>query len=50
MLPLAFLCAIAFCPINDMAVTLSRRFGAGFVSSAGKKSAAGWRDRTILRP
>ena len=31
-LPLAFLCAIAFCPINDMAVTLSRRFGGGFVS------------------
>ena len=31
-LPLAILCAIAFCPINDMAVTLSRRFGAGFVS------------------
>src|SRR5271155_1172499 len=31
-LPLAILCAVAFCPINDMAVTLSRRFGAGFVS------------------
>ena len=31
-LPIAVLCALAFCPINDAAVTLSRRFGAGFVA------------------
>lgn len=27
-LPIAILCAVAFCPINDWAVILSRRFGA----------------------
>jgi len=32
LLPIAFLCAIAFCPINDLAVTLSRRFGARVVA------------------
>jgi peptidoglycan/LPS O-acetylase OafA/YrhL len=32
MLPIAVLCALAFCPINDAAVALSRRFGAGFVA------------------
>lgn len=31
-LPIAVLCALVFCPINDAAVTLSRRFGAGFVA------------------
>ena len=31
-LPIAILCAVAFCPINDLAVTLSRRFGASFVA------------------
>jgi hypothetical protein len=29
--PVAILCAVAFCPINDLAVKLSRKFGAGFV-------------------
>jgi peptidoglycan/LPS O-acetylase OafA/YrhL len=29
--PVAILCAIAFCPVNDLAVKLSRKFGAGFV-------------------
>ncbi len=32
MLPIAVLCALAFCPINDAAVALSRGFGAGFVA------------------
>jgi len=31
-LPVAILAAIAFCPINDFAVTLSRRFGAGLIA------------------
>ncbi len=31
-LPIAVLCALAFCPINDAAVTLSRHFGAGFAA------------------
>jgi peptidoglycan/LPS O-acetylase OafA/YrhL len=35
-LPIAVLCALAFCPINDAAVTLSRRFGAGFVALCGE--------------
>ncbi len=30
--PVAILFAVAFCPINDLAVTLSRRFGTGFVA------------------
>jgi peptidoglycan/LPS O-acetylase OafA/YrhL len=30
--PVAILCAIAFCPINDLAVTLSRRTGKAFVA------------------
>ena len=30
-IPVAILCAIAFCPINDLAVKLSRKFGAGFI-------------------
>jgi peptidoglycan/LPS O-acetylase OafA/YrhL len=30
-IPVAILCAIAFCPVNDLAVKLSRKFGAGFV-------------------
>ncbi|MGH6727667.1 MAG: acyltransferase family protein [Pseudolabrys sp.] len=29
--PVAILCAIAFCPVNDLAVKLSRKFGASFV-------------------
>jgi peptidoglycan/LPS O-acetylase OafA/YrhL len=29
--PVAILCAMAFCPVNDLAVKLSRKFGAGFV-------------------
>jgi peptidoglycan/LPS O-acetylase OafA/YrhL len=29
--PVAILCAITFCPVNDLAVKLSRKFGAGFV-------------------
>jgi peptidoglycan/LPS O-acetylase OafA/YrhL len=32
LVPIAILCAIAFCPINDLAVTVSRRFGAGAVA------------------
>ena len=31
-IPIAFIFAIAFCPINDFAMTLSRRFGAGVVA------------------
>ncbi len=31
-LPVAILCAVAFCPINDIAVALSRKFGAAVVS------------------
>jgi peptidoglycan/LPS O-acetylase OafA/YrhL len=30
--PVAIVCAIAFCPVNDLAVKVSRRFGAGFVA------------------
>ena len=30
--PIALVCAIAFCPINDFAVAASRRFGAGAVA------------------
>ena len=30
--PVAILCAIAFCPVNDLAVRLSRKFGAGVVT------------------
>jgi len=29
--PIAILSAIVFCPVNDLAVKLSRKFGAGFV-------------------
>jgi peptidoglycan/LPS O-acetylase OafA/YrhL len=32
LIPLALLCAIAFCPINDFAVAASRRFGASAVA------------------
>jgi len=32
LIPIAFLCAIAFCPVNDFAVTASRRFGAAVVA------------------
>jgi peptidoglycan/LPS O-acetylase OafA/YrhL len=32
LIPVAFLCAIAFCPINDFAVAASRRFGASIVA------------------
>jgi len=32
LVPIALLCAIAFCPINDFAVVASRRFGAGAVA------------------
>jgi peptidoglycan/LPS O-acetylase OafA/YrhL len=32
LIPIALLCAIAFCPINDFAVAASRRFGAGAVA------------------
>jgi peptidoglycan/LPS O-acetylase OafA/YrhL len=35
LLPIAIVCAIAFCPINDFAVTASRRFGSGIVAFAG---------------
>jgi len=31
-IPLSFLCAMAFAPVNDLAVTLSRRFGAWCVA------------------
>lgn len=31
-IPVAILCAISFCPINDLAVTVSRKFSAGFVA------------------
>ncbi len=31
LLPIAIVCAIAFCPINDFAMTASRRFGTGIV-------------------
>jgi peptidoglycan/LPS O-acetylase OafA/YrhL len=32
LLPVAFLCAIAFCPINDFAMAASRRFGTSVVA------------------
>jgi peptidoglycan/LPS O-acetylase OafA/YrhL len=32
LLPIAVVCAIAFCPINDFAMTVSRRFGAAVVT------------------
>jgi peptidoglycan/LPS O-acetylase OafA/YrhL len=32
LLPIAIVCAIAFCPINDFAMTVSRRFGAAVVA------------------
>ncbi len=32
LIPVALLCAIAFCPVNDFAVTASRRFGASVVA------------------
>ena len=32
LIPVAFLCAIAFCPVNDFAVTASRRFGTAVVA------------------
>src|SRR5580704_15633771 len=34
LLPIAIVCAIAFCPINDLAMTVSRRFGAAVVAFA----------------
>ena len=37
-LPIAILIAVAFCPINDFAVTLSRRFGAGLVAGCDEMS------------
>jgi peptidoglycan/LPS O-acetylase OafA/YrhL len=35
-LPVAILFAILFCPINDFAVTVSRRFGSALFGSAGR--------------
>ena len=32
LVPVAFLCAIAFCPVNDFATAASRRFGASAVA------------------
>jgi peptidoglycan/LPS O-acetylase OafA/YrhL len=32
LIPIAFLCAIAFCPVNDFATAASRRFGASVVA------------------
>lgn len=32
-IPVAIVCAVAFCPINDLAVKLSRKFGAAFVAT-----------------
>jgi peptidoglycan/LPS O-acetylase OafA/YrhL len=32
LLPIAILCAVAFCPINDLAMKLARRLGAGVVA------------------
>ena len=32
LVPVAFLCAIAFCPVNDFATAASRRFGASIVA------------------
>jgi peptidoglycan/LPS O-acetylase OafA/YrhL len=34
--PVAILCAIAFCPVNDLAVRLSRKFGAGVGALLGR--------------
>jgi peptidoglycan/LPS O-acetylase OafA/YrhL len=34
LLPIAIVCAIAFCPINDLAMAVSRRFGAAVVAFA----------------
>ncbi|HEY1310266.1 MAG TPA: hypothetical protein VGF02_04885, partial [Pseudolabrys sp.] len=46
-IPVAILCAIAFCPVNDLAVKLSRKFGAGFV---GLFDRAGPRPAQKARP
>ncbi len=35
-IPVAIVCAVAFCPINDLAVKLSRNFGAAFVAMFGE--------------
>jgi peptidoglycan/LPS O-acetylase OafA/YrhL len=32
LLPIALLCAVAFCPVNDFAMAVSRRFGTGVVA------------------
>jgi peptidoglycan/LPS O-acetylase OafA/YrhL len=45
LLPIAILCAVAFCPINDFAVILSRRFGATFLGWCGEISR-----RLVRRP
>jgi peptidoglycan/LPS O-acetylase OafA/YrhL len=46
-IPVAVLCAIIFCPVNDLAVKLSRKFGAGFV---GLFDRAGPRPAQKARP
>jgi peptidoglycan/LPS O-acetylase OafA/YrhL len=45
LIPMAFLCAIAFCPVNDFAVAASRRFGASVVAF-GDDLVARWARRT----
>jgi hypothetical protein len=45
LIPVALLCAIAFCPVNDFAVTASRRFGAS-VAAFCDDLAARWARRS----
>ena len=39
LIPVAFLCAVAFCPVNDFAVTASRRFSTAVVAFCGDLAA-----------
>jgi peptidoglycan/LPS O-acetylase OafA/YrhL len=45
LIPVAFLCAIAFCPVNDFAVAASRRFGVSVVA-LGDDLVARWARRS----
>ena len=45
LIPIAFLCAIAFCPVNDFAVAASRRFGVSVVAF-GDDLVARWARRS----
>ena len=52
LLPIAIICAIVFCPINDFAVTVSRRFGSSVVAFADDigRRMRGARDPKVSAP